>query len=134
MPEPTSGTGAGLLPATTTVLNRQPGLPGPTGMFSWTVVEPGETPRLGAVGVCDDRDRAVRRLVEAMQDSPAGAVGVLHRVHLGMGGAYYYDRLLAGMRRDGDVLRVEEWGAGGLPGAAGDLYDEIKRLPAGMAA
>lgn len=101
----------------------------PPKMFSWAVVtEVGDPPRLGAVGVCGDRDDAVRRLVEALKTSPIGAFGLVHRVQLGAAGGYYgYRWLLAKARRVTSTrVVVEEWGPVGLPASGGGC---VRRRP-----
>ncbi|SEG80184.1 hypothetical protein SAMN04489712_11334 [Thermomonospora echinospora] len=66
-------------------------------LFSWTVVtRHDDLRRVGACGVCDDRARAMRHLGEALLEAPAGAVGLVHRVTVGVAGlGYLYDGLIA---------------------------------------
>ncbi|WP_157996122.1 hypothetical protein [Thermomonospora amylolytica] len=81
-------------------------------LFSWTVVErDGDPPVLGAVGVCDDRRRALRRMVEALADAPGGACGLVHKVSLHpVERGYSYDGLVARAWQDactGEVMVCE---------------------------
>jgi hypothetical protein len=66
-------------------------------LFSWTVIiESGDPPRLGALGVSDDRQRAVARLTEALHDAPTGSHGVVHHVTVSLAevGYWYSDPIL----------------------------------------
>jgi hypothetical protein len=57
------------------------GSAGPPRLFSWTVVvEDGEPPNLGAVGVSDNRGSALTDLSDALKAAPAGSHGLLHEV------------------------------------------------------
>jgi hypothetical protein len=67
------------------------GSAGPPQLYSWTVIDQvGDPPQLGALGVSDDRQRAVSRLSEALQDAPAGARGVLHQVTVSLAEVGYW--------------------------------------------
>jgi hypothetical protein len=71
-------------------------------MFSWTIVPPdGETHRLGALGVTDDRARALVRAGEALRTATSGARALVHEVTLSFARvAYLYDALVARGRFD----------------------------------
>lgn len=100
-----------------------------TGAFPWTIVVSfGDPPALGAVGVCDDRDRAMRDLCDALVAAPSGAVGLLHKaVHNPMGGEYWYTGLLAEVRLNplGDTVVVAEHEPTSSRGRPGDVFDQI---------
>jgi hypothetical protein len=73
-------------------------------MYSWTVVAPGGDSRgLGALGVTDDRARALARLGDALRDAPVGARGLVHKVMLSFSRVgYLYESLEAHGRYDPD--------------------------------
>jgi hypothetical protein len=85
---------------------------GPPTLFSWSVViGRGDPPPLGAVGVTDDRARALTRLGAALRDAPPGARGLVHRVLPSMARVgYLYDGLIARGTFDpaGDAVVWEE--------------------------
>jgi hypothetical protein len=66
-------------------------------LYSWTVIDQvGDPPLLGALGVCDDRQRALSRLSEALREAPAGARGVVHKVTVSLAEVgYWYDEVIA---------------------------------------
>jgi hypothetical protein len=66
---------------------------GPPRLFSWTVVvQAGDPPALGALGVSDDRDRALSDLSGALKEAPAGSHGLLHEVTVSLARVgYWYD-------------------------------------------
>lgn len=100
-------------------------------LFSWTVVENfGDPPGLGAVGACDDLGRAIDRLADALQDSPLGAVGLLHKVTLDLiENGYWYTDLLARAVVEGttDVAVACEGMSGGLSEPLSDVFAEAVR-------
>lgn len=102
------------------------------GLFPWTIVEAlGDPPELGAVGVCSDRDRALRKMVDALRTAPPGAFGLLHKVALSPDcRGYRYSgpllRVAIGDRADA-VVMVEHEGDGGGRMRPGDIFAEIVR-------
>lgn len=104
------------------------------GFFSWTVVEslgdPPELPELGAVGVCDDRDRAMDELSDALRASPSGAFGLLHKVALNSHlTGYRYDDLITRAYVDPDsgavVASERRLRVRGAP--SDDVFTEVAR-------
>jgi hypothetical protein len=72
----------------------------PQWMYSWTVVN-GPPQDLGALGVTDDRNRALTRVSDELRNSPAGARGLVHRVLLSLiNPGYMYESLEARCRYD----------------------------------
>jgi hypothetical protein len=73
-------------------------------LYSWTVIAPEEgSAALGAVGVTNDRTRALASLGDALRDAPAGARGLVHRVLLSLiNPGYMYESLEARCRYDPD--------------------------------
>jgi hypothetical protein len=56
------------------------------------VIQAGDPPHLGALGVSDDRQRALTALSEALRDAPTGSHGLLHEVTLSLARVgYWYD-------------------------------------------
>lgn len=87
-------------------------------LFSWTVInQEGDPPLLGALGVSDDRERAVESLTEALRDASTGAYGVLHRVTVSLTEVgYWYGRPIIKVEVDqetGDVSVTENEPRGG---------------------
>lgn len=70
--------------------------------YSWTVVTPeASSLGLGALGVSDDRNRALTNLSDALRDAPAGARGLVHKVMLSFTRpGYLYEALVARGRFD----------------------------------
>jgi hypothetical protein len=74
----------------------------PPRLYSWTVVTPrGDSSDLGALGVTDDRARALAHVGEELRDAPAGARGLVHKVMLSFSRpGYLYEALEARGRYD----------------------------------
>jgi len=74
----------------------------PPRIYSWTIVAPGGDPlRLGAAGVCGDRQRVFARVTEALREAPPGSRGLVHSVTLSFARVgYVYDSLIARGRLD----------------------------------
>ncbi|SEG69158.1 hypothetical protein SAMN04489712_10956 [Thermomonospora echinospora] len=101
-------------------------------LFSWTVVERGgDPPALGAVGVCDDQGKAVRRLAEALREAPAGALGLVHSVtRPWWTDGYWYGDLLVRVQVDSGTGTVVARRGGGQP--MDDVFAEAARVCAQM--
>jgi hypothetical protein len=74
----------------------------PPRLYSWTVVASGKnSPALGALGITDDRNRALTRVGDALRSAPAGARGLVHKVMLSFSRpGYLYESLEARGRFD----------------------------------
>jgi hypothetical protein len=74
----------------------------PPRLYSWTVLAPEKgSPVLGALGVTDDRNRALTCVDDALRSSPAGARGLVHKVMLSFSRpGYVYEGLEARARFD----------------------------------
>ena len=92
----------------------------PPRLYSWTVVTPQKgSPTLGALGVTDDRNRALTRVGEALHSSLAGARGLVHKVMLSFSRpGYLYESLEARGRLD-PVSGTVVWEAIPEPGTWG---------------
>jgi hypothetical protein len=103
-------------------------------LFSWTVVtRHDDLRRVGACGVCDDRVRAMRHLGEALLEAPAGAVGLVHRVTVGVAGlGYLYDGLIARGRLDPATGTID-WLETGCPRWAWGPTDALLKAVTGPA-
>lgn len=106
----------------------------PQQMFSWTVVHRVEDPPLlGAAGVCDDGQRAMDLLAEALEAAPAGTRGIVHQVFVSqtMVG-YRYVSVLAHAVHDpasGLAVRGSSWFLVGHEGLAEHIAEDVRRLP-----
>lgn len=117
-------------------------------LYSWTVIAPEEgSAALGAVGVTNDRTRALASLGDALRDAPAGARGLVHKVRLSFTRpSYLYQGLDARGRFDpgtGAVvwetpLEASTWGqqldpeVTDLPEVIGDAFPP-EAISAGLA-
>ncbi|MBA9007255.1 hypothetical protein [Thermomonospora cellulosilytica] len=102
------------------------------GLYSWTIVEAlGDPPALGAVGVCDDRERAMQEMADALRaTSQEGAFGLLHKVERRLVGiGYWYSDLLAlaHIDPDRDALVVSEGEPSGSRKPLSDVFCEVVR-------
>lgn len=60
-------------------------------LYSWTVIDRvGDPPHLGALGISDDRERAVTRLAEALKQATPGAHGLVHKVAVSIAEVGYW--------------------------------------------
>jgi hypothetical protein len=87
-------------------------------LYSWTVIDRvGDPPQLGALGACEDRDRAVSWLSEALRDAPPSAYGVIHKVAVSLAEVgYWYGPPIITAKVDGqtgDVVLSETEASGG---------------------
>jgi hypothetical protein len=77
----------------------------------------GDPPQLGALGVSDDRERAVERLTEALRHASTGAYGVLHKVTVSLTDVgYWYEAPIIKAEVDqatGDIVVTETGSHGG---------------------
>jgi hypothetical protein len=66
---------------------------GPPRLYSWTIVERyGDAPHLGALGVSDNRRKALSAMTDALQVAPTGSFGIVHQVTVSLAGVgYWYD-------------------------------------------
>ncbi|ACY97571.1 MULTISPECIES: hypothetical protein [Thermomonospora] len=99
-------------------------------LFSWTVVvDHDDRRRVGACGVCDDRLRAMRHLGEALLEAPIDAVGLVHRVTVGVAKlGYLYHGLIARGRLNPATGTVDWLEAGCPPWAWGRMDALVKAV------
>ncbi|MDB4873167.1 MAG: hypothetical protein JWL97_4171 [Gemmatimonadales bacterium] len=100
-------------------------------LFSWTVIQRGDPPHLGALGICDDQQRALTRLSEALQSAPAGAQGIVHKVVVSLAEVgYWYGPPIITAEVDavtGDVVLTEAESPGGWDHLNGILREAVRR-------